>query len=55
MIVTTYESYRGGTNNVAVAIDSKTGEFSTSLKSKDHARRALMKKLARRGRKETTT
>lgn len=53
MIFLHYESHRGGTNNLAVATDPKTGEISTSLVSKEHARRALKRKIARRQRKET--
>ncbi len=48
MIGVHYESYGGGKNNVAVATDSKTGEFSTSLVSKENALRALKRKLTRR-------
>lgn len=40
-----YENYQGGVNNLAVATDWKTGAFSTSLISKEHAIRALRRKI----------
>ncbi len=42
MIVYTYESWNGGTNNVTVAIDWKTGESAASTKVKEAATRALV-------------
>ena len=50
-----YQSYGGGTNNLAIALDAKTGEFSTSLIDKDHAIRALRKKLLRRDKAQHAT
>ena len=47
MILICYENYRGGINNLIVAIDWKTGKRSTSLVSKEHAQKALKRKLAR--------
>ena len=37
MIVVTYENYKGGTNNLAVAIETKTGNRATSTHGKDQA------------------
>lgn len=45
MICITYESYNGGTNNVAVAIDWETGISATSTKGADAARRNLLHKI----------
>ena len=47
MIVTFYENYKGGVNNLCVAQDSRTGEFATSLKDKEAAIKNL-EKLKRR-------
>ena len=47
MIVTFYENYKGGVNNLCVAQDSRTGEFVTSLKGKENAIKNL-EKLKRR-------
>lgn len=52
MTVTYYESVKGGTNNLAVALDQKTGETSGSTRSKEHAHQALKRKLARRAQRE---
>lgn len=52
MIAISYESHGGGVNNIAVATDWRTGEFSTSSISKEHAARALKRKMARRHKKE---
>lgn len=45
MIVYSYESCNGGTNNVTVAIDWDTGEWATSTKGKEAAARALRVRL----------
>ena len=50
MILTFYESHGGGVNNLAVALDEKTGMRTTSAKSQDHAIKALKRKLAKQGR-----
>jgi len=42
-----YESYKGGANNLCVAIDSKTGLAAASVKNKDSAVRALVRQLKR--------
>ncbi len=47
-----YENHRGGVNNLVVATDWATGEFSTSLISKEHAAIALKRKMARLRRQE---
>lgn len=52
MIAISYESHGGGINNIVVATDWRTGEFSTSSISKEHAARALKRKMARRHKKE---
>lgn len=52
MIAISYENYQGGVNNLVVATDWRTREFSTSLISREHASRALKRKLARRRIKE---
>ena len=52
MIVISYESHGGGVNNIAVATDWRTGEFSTSSISKEHAARALKRKMKRRNKME---
>ena len=53
MIGVHYMSVNGGTNNLAIATDTKTGETSTSFISKEHALRALKRRLAQRKREET--
>lgn len=45
MIVVTYESYKGGVNNLAVAIETKTGNRATSTRGKERAIRNLRRKL----------
>lgn len=45
MIVITYENYKGGTNNLAVAIETKTGDFATSEKGAEQARKNLLRRL----------
>ena len=45
MIVVTYENYKGGTNNLAVAIETKTGSRATSTHGKDQAIENLRRKL----------
>ena len=52
MILTYYESVRGGVNNLAVALDTATGESSASLKGKDQATKTLKRKINRNNRKE---
>lgn len=47
MIYTYYASVKGGVNNLAVALDGVTGETSSSLVSKDHAEKALRRKISR--------
>ena len=47
MILTYYTHYRGGTNNLKVAVDTKTGISSSSLLTKEHAEKALKRKLSR--------
>lgn len=37
MILVYYESYKGGVNNLAVAIDTKTGKRATSTKGRETA------------------
>ena len=48
MIITFYENYKGGVNNLCVAQDTKTGEFATSFKGKERAVKNLNKTLKRR-------
>ena len=48
MIGVYYTNYRGGTNNLAVAVDTATGEAATSLKGKEQAKKALRRKLSKR-------
>lgn len=45
MIVVTYESYKGGVNNLAVAIETKTGSRATSTHGKERAIGNLRRKL----------
>lgn len=45
MIVVTYESYKGGVNNLAVAIETKTGNRATSTRGKERAIGNLRRKL----------
>ena len=45
MIVVTYENYKGGTNNLAVAIETKTGSRATSTRGKERAIGNLRRKL----------
>lgn len=45
MIVYTYENYRGGVNNLCVAIDWRTGERAASTKGKEAAARNLRRRL----------
>ena len=45
MIVVTYENYKGGTNNLAVAIETKTGNRATSTHGKDQAIENQRRKL----------
>lgn len=45
MIVVTYESYKGGVNNLAVAIETKTGSRATSTRGKERAIGNLRRKL----------
>lgn len=45
MIVYTYENYRGGINNLCVAIDWDTGESAASTKGKEAAARNLRRRL----------
>lgn len=45
MIVVTYESYKGGVNNLAVAIETKTGSRATSTCGKERTIRNLQRKL----------
>ncbi len=47
-IIVTYESYKGGVNNLAVAIDAKTGEWATSTISKERAIKNLKSMFSRR-------
>lgn len=42
-----YENYRGGTNNLCVARDSKTGAVATSTKGKEQAVQNLRRKMRR--------
>lgn len=53
MFYMSYTSWGGGVNNVAVAVDGTTGEFSCSLVDMKHAVRALKAKLARRRKNAT--
>ena len=43
-----YENYRGGVNNLCVAIDGKTGADATSTKGKERAVQKLRRKMRRR-------
>lgn len=43
-----YINYRGGVNNLCVAIDSKTGVAATSTKGKERAVYNLRRKMRRR-------
>lgn len=45
MIVVTYESYKGGVNNLAIAIETKTGSRATSTHGKERAIGNLRRKL----------
>ena len=45
MIVVTYENYNGGVNNLAVAIEIKTGSRATSTHGKERAIGNLRRKL----------
>lgn len=45
MIVVTYESYKGGVNNLAVAIETKTGSRATSARGKERVIGNLRRKL----------
>lgn len=45
MIVVTYESYKGGVNNLTVAIETKTGSRATSTRGKERAIGNLRRKL----------
>lgn len=45
MIVVTYESYKGGVNNLAVAIETKTGSIATSTHGKEQSIENLRRKL----------
>lgn len=45
MIIYTYENYRGGVNNLCVAIDWKTFERAASTKGKEAAARNLLRRL----------
>lgn len=47
----TFESYNGGTNNLWIAFDIKTGEKASSLKEKKQAYRNLMRAKRRKGNK----
>lgn len=51
MILVSYESHKGGVNNIAVATDTKTGAFATSTKGKERA----IQNLRRRIKKTPTT
>ena len=42
-----YENYRGGVNNLCVAIDSKTWAVATSTKGKERAVQNLHRKMRR--------
>ncbi len=46
-IVVTYVSYKGGVNNLAVAIYLETGEFATSAINKERAISNLKRKIRR--------
>ena len=45
MKVVYYVCHKGGINNVAIALDSDSGEFSASTRDKKHAMKALNRKL----------
>ncbi len=47
MTYISYESYRGGVNNLCVATDSKTGMVATSTRGKEQATRNLRRKMRR--------
>lgn len=47
-----YENYRGGVNNLCVAIDGKTGMAATSTKGKEQAQRNLHRKIKQQGRRQ---
>ncbi len=47
MILVSYESHKGGVNNVAVATDTKTGAFATSTKGKERAIQNLRRQTKR--------
>lgn len=47
MIYVYYSSVNGGVNNLTVALDGETGESSGSLIDKEHAIKALRRKLSR--------
>lgn len=42
-----YENYRGGVNNLCVALDSKAGAVATSTKGKERAVQNLRRKIRR--------
>lgn len=48
MILASYESHKGGVNNIAVATDTKTGAFATSTKGKERAIQNLRRQLKKR-------
>lgn len=48
MILVHYESHNGGVNNIAVATDTKTGDFATSTKGKEQAIRNLRRRTTER-------
>lgn len=47
-----YENYRGGVNNLYVAIDGKTGMAATSTKGREQAQRNLHRKIKQQGRRQ---
>ena len=47
-----HENYRGGVNNLCVAIDGKTGMAATSTKGKEQAQRNLHRKIKQQGRRQ---
>lgn len=48
MILVHYGSHNGGTNNVAIATDTKTGTFATSTKGKERAIQNLRRRTTKR-------
>lgn len=49
MVCVHYENYKGGVNNMAVAVDSRTGISATSTKGAKAAEKNLKAKLRKRG------